>query len=47
MVKRFNKNKDVWHSFGLFYFSTQQAELGRKLLQRCLRSLERKDRESN
>ncbi|KAK2175873.1 hypothetical protein NP493_701g01000 [Ridgeia piscesae] len=43
MVKRFNKNKDVWHSFGLFYFSTQQAELGRKLLQRCLRSLERKD----
>ncbi|XP_013409500.1 protein RRP5 homolog isoform X4 [Lingula anatina] len=43
LVKRFSLRKDTWISFGTFYFRQNRAESARKLLQRSLKSLEKKD----
>ncbi|XP_060588543.1 protein RRP5 homolog [Ruditapes philippinarum] len=40
LVKKHSGNKDVWIKFGEFYFQQGRLESARKLLQRCLKSLE-------
>nr|XP_058962333.1 protein RRP5 homolog [Pocillopora verrucosa] len=39
MVKRFSQSKKVWIGFSLFYMKQGKLDLGRKLLQRSLKSL--------
>ncbi|XP_064601057.1 protein RRP5 homolog [Liolophura sinensis] len=43
IVKKFSGNKEVWVKFGLFYFKHDNTEAGRKLLQRCLKSLPKQE----
>ena len=44
MVRRFSLNKDVWISYGLFEFKMSKAEMARKVMQRSLKSLDKRDR---
>ncbi|XP_076345975.1 ribosomal RNA Processing 5 isoform X2 [Tachypleus tridentatus] len=43
MIKRFRQNKEVWINFGTFYMKTERPELARKLMQRSLKSLDKRD----
>ncbi|XP_067657423.1 protein RRP5 homolog [Haliotis asinina] len=43
MTKKFTQDKTVWTGFGLFFFKNGRPEAARKLLQRCLKSLDKKD----
>ncbi|XP_062503604.1 protein RRP5 homolog isoform X2 [Corticium candelabrum] len=43
MTKRFSANKDVWVKFGLFRMKQGQIEAARKLLQRSLKVLPKKE----
>ena len=45
IVKRFSQDKDVWIQFGQFYFHNNKVDQARKLMQRSLRTLDRKYRE--
>ena len=45
MVKKHSANKSVWLGFGDFFFRNGRVESARKLLQRSLNSLEKRDRE--
>ena len=45
IVKRFSQDKDVWIHFGQFYFHNNKVDQARKLMQRSLRTLDRKHRE--
>ncbi|XP_053407461.1 protein RRP5 homolog [Mercenaria mercenaria] len=40
LVKKHSGNKDVWIKFGEFYFQQGRVESARKLLQRCMKSLD-------
>ena len=44
MIRKFRLNPDVWVNFGLFHFKSGQAESARALMQRSLKSLEKKQR---
>lgn len=44
MSKRFNQSKKVWVGFGAFYMRQGKLDLGRKLLQRSLKSLPKRKR---
>ncbi|XP_074640750.1 protein RRP5 homolog isoform X2 [Tubulanus polymorphus] len=43
MLKRFSSQKKVWVNFGLFYYKQQRFDSARKLLQRALKCLEKRD----
>jgi len=43
MVRKFNKEKDVWIKYGIFYFKNNKLNDGRFVLQRSLQSLDKKD----
>ena len=45
IVKRFSQDKDVWIQFGQLYFHNNKVDQARKLMQRSLRTLDRKYRE--
>lgn len=45
MVKKHSSNKSVWLGFGDFFFRNGRVDSARKLLQRSLNSLEKRDRE--
>lgn len=44
MARKFNKEKDVWIKFGIFYFKNNKLNDGRFVLQRSIQSLEKKVR---
>lgn len=44
MSKRFSQSKKVWVGFGAFYMKQGKLDLGRKLLQRSLKSLPKRKR---
>ena len=46
MSKRFSQSKKVWVGFGAFYMKQGKLDLGRKLLQRSLKSLPKRKRKS-
>ncbi|KAL5021960.1 hypothetical protein ScPMuIL_001115 [Solemya velum] len=43
IVKRYSQNKAVWIGFGQFLFKQAQCESARKLMQRCLKSLDKRE----
>ncbi|KAJ8317008.1 hypothetical protein KUTeg_004912 [Tegillarca granosa] len=43
MVRKYSMQKDTWTGFGLFYFKNNRIESARNLLQRSLKSLNKKD----
>jgi len=43
MVRKFNKERDVWIKYGIFYFKNNKLNDGRFVLQRSLQSLDKKD----
>ena len=43
MVRKFNKEKEAWVKFGIFYYKNNKLSDGRFLLQRSLQSLEKRD----
>ena len=43
MARKFNKEKDVWMKYGIFYFKNNKLNDGRFVLQRSLQSLEKKE----
>jgi len=43
MVRKFNKEKDVWVKYGIFYYKNNKLNDGRFVLQRSLQSLDKKD----
>lgn len=43
MLKKFKQNKNVWIDFGMFYMQHKRLDSARKLLQRSLTCLEKKD----
>ena len=43
MVRKFNKEKEAWVKFGIFYYKSNKLSDGRFLLQRSLQSLEKRD----
>jgi len=43
MVRKFNKEKEVWIKFGIFYYKNNKLNDGRFVLQRSLQSLEKKE----
>jgi len=43
MVRKFNKEKEVWVKFGIFYYKNNKLNDGRFVLQRSLQSLEKRD----
>ena len=43
MLKKFNYDKNVYINFGLFYYKTNRTESARKLLQKSLNSLDKKE----
>jgi len=43
LVRKFNKEKEVWVKFGIFYYKNAKLSEGRFLLQRSLQSLEKRD----
>lgn len=45
MSKRFSQSKKVWVGFGAFYMRQGKLDVGRKLLQRSLKSLPKRKRE--
>lgn len=44
MSTRFSQSKKVWTGFGAFYMKQGKLEMGRKLLQRSLKSLPKRKR---
>merc|ERR1712086_1076719 len=43
MARKFNKEKEVWIKFGIFYYKNNKLNDGRFVLQRSLQSLEKRD----
>ena len=43
LAKKFNKEKEVWIKFGIFYYKNNKLNDGRFLLQRSLQSLDKKE----
>jgi rRNA biogenesis protein RRP5 len=43
MLKKFKQNKTVWINFGLYYMKNNRLESARKLMQRSLTCLEKRD----
>ena len=43
LSRKFNKEKDVWIKFGIFYYKNNRLNDGRFVLQRSLQSLDRRD----
>merc|ERR1719436_955745 len=43
MTRKFNKEKDVWMKYGIFYFKNNKLNDGRFVLQRSLQSLDRRE----
>ena len=43
MARKFNKEKEVWVKFGIFYYKNNKLSDGRFVLQRSLQSLDKKD----
>ncbi|OWF35668.1 protein RRP5 homolog [Mizuhopecten yessoensis] len=39
LVRRYSQDKDIWNSFSMFYYKHGRVDDARKLLQRCLKSL--------
>ncbi|XP_060066718.1 protein RRP5 homolog [Ylistrum balloti] len=39
LIRRYSQDKDVWGSFMMFYYKHERVDDARKLLQRCLKSL--------
>lgn len=39
LVRRYSQDKDIWISFLMFYYKHERVDDARKLLQRCLKSL--------
>ena len=44
MIKRFSQSKKVWIGVGSFYMKQGNLEMGRKLLQRSLKTLPKRKR---
>ena len=44
LVKKYSFDKDMWVGFALFFFKNQRVESARKLLDRSLKSLQKKHR---
>ncbi len=44
MIRKFNRNPDVWIKYAIFEYKHANCEIARKLLLRCLNSLEKRDR---
>merc|ERR1719436_121214 len=43
MTRKFNKEKDVWIKYGIFYYKNNKLNDGRFLLQRSLQSLDNRE----
>merc|ERR1711971_1118387 len=43
LVRKFNKEKEVWIKFGIFYYKNNKLNDGRFILQRSLQSLDKRD----
>merc|ERR1719147_507623 len=43
LARKFNKEKEVWVKFGIFYYKNNKLNDGRFILQRSLQSLDKKD----
>ncbi len=45
MIRKFNKTPDAWIKYAIFEYKNGNCEVARKLLLKCLNSLEKRDRE--
>lgn len=44
MTKKFGKVRDVWIKAGIFFFTQNKADEGRRYMERALLSLDKKER---